>query len=729
MVGLKLQAIKEKQMAKDIDDADNDALSIEKLISSHNIAELLDEEDQAEIAAKVAHGYTIDKESRAEWEVRNATALELALQIARDKTTPWVGAANVKFPMVTIAALQCHAREYPALISGTDIVRCRVIGNDPDGQLTARANRISAHMSYQVMEEDSNWEDQMDRVMVTKPIIGTAFKKVYFDATLGHNVSEMILAQDLVLPYYAKSLEKAARITHVMQLSNNEIHERVLRGVFLDHVATNTPGQAAASTALTQVYDKLHGVRPAAGDPDTPHTVIEQHCYLDLDEDGYAEPYIVTVSLEDKKLLRIVARYFSEDITYLDGKVAYINPQQFFVKYGMIPSPDGGIYDLGFGTLLGPLNETVNTLINQLLDAGTLSNMGGGFVGRGAKIPKGRQEMSMGQYIQVDCPGNNLRENIVPRPTQDPSQVLFSLLGMLITYGERIAGATEIMTGENIGQNTPAGTAQEMVTQGSMVFNAIFKRTYRSLKDEFRLLYRLNQLYVDKNTSFEELSTGNSAVILAEDYMGSATQIRPAADPNVTSADKRMKQAMLLKQLAASGPGYNAIAVEKRVLEAAQIPFIQEIWTGQAAEPQPDVKLQIAQMQLQFKQMELQITTQLKTVELLQEADKVAADIKLMEAKAENEIAKAQGEGAYQVIALLNTEIAAKKHHQDSIMHSVQILRDIIGVHKDIAGGANEGTVGGGSQAMATPPSNTEQTAAVTSGAPTGDAGMASSGV
>ena len=665
-------------------------LASKQLIASKNIAEELTQKELDNLAAQVIHDYTIDLESRADWETRNKEALELALQITQTKTEPWVNASNVMFPLVTIAALQCHAREYPALLSGTEVVKCRVIGDDADGQKTARAKRVASHMSYQVFEEDLTWEDQMDRVMFTKPIVGTTFKKVYFDATLKHNVSEMVLAQDLVIPYKAKSLEKASRITHVMTLSKNEIYERVARGVFIDALDPKTTDAPEAQTPLGQVSDTLQGQRETAGDADKPFTVLEQHRYLDLDGDGYAEPYIVTVAKQTQTVLRIVARYFDDDIEKKNGRILYIRPQHFFVKYGMIPSPDGGIYDLGFGSLLGPLNRSVNTLINQIIDAGTLNNLGGGFLGRGAKLRRGQNQFRPGEWKQVDGTGADLKNSIVPLPINEPSQVLFALLGMLINYGERISGTTDIMSGQNVGQNTPASTAQELIKQGSVIFNGIFKRTYRSLRDEFRMLYRLNQLYLQNQTSYEELSTGNSVMITRNDYLGAEHAIRPAADPNTASAELRLQQAMLLKQAAMTGPGYNALGVEKRFLEAAQIPYISEVWDEQIppkADPKAQVeqgKMQIAQMKLEFEQNKLKVEMQYKMLELMQTAEKLKAEVMELEARAYKQIKEADGVEADNITNLINAQIAAKKIQQDGIIQSVKIIKELMDTQREI---------------------------------------------
>jgi len=681
-------------------------LDITKLISVPNIAEQLDEKDLVTIAEQVLHDYDVDCQSRVEWENRNADALKLALQVVEAKNDPWPGCANVKFPLVTIAAMQCHAREYPALIAGTEIVKCRVIGDDIDGQKTARAKRVAAHMSFQVLEEDSNWEDQMDRVMFTKPIVGTAFKKVYFDPTTGHNTSEMVLAQDLVIPYKAKSIEKANRLTHRIYFSKNAIYERVARGLFSDVLGESQPQQQTDISPLQRVSDEVQGRHDVADESDADRLVLEQHRYLDLDGDGYAEPYIVTVDEQTRKILRIVARFFKDGIEKRSGKILSIKPTIHFVKYGMIPSPDGGIYDLGFGSLLGPLNHTVNTIINQLLDAGTLNNLGGGFLGKGVRLRRGQNVFGQGEWKQTDS--QDLRGQVYPLPTKEPSQVLFALLGMLVNYGERIVGTTDIMSGQNVGQNTPASTAQELVKQGSVIFNSIFKRTYRSLRDEFRMLYRLNQLFLEEQTSFEDLSTGKNVMILAEDYRGKETDIRPAADPNVASVEKKMQQAMFLKQASAQGPGYIPIAVERRMLEAAGIPYLSEVWNEKTPTPK-NPKIELEQAKLQLAQAEMQLNAKLAMMELLQKADKLKAEVMELTARATKEMAQAKSEEVNQKLGVINTQITAKQAQQDGIIQSVKVMQELMASMQQ-QGGNNGGVQvqrqPGGVGAMETQPGN-----------------------
>ena len=233
-------------------------LKLHEILASDNLADKLSQEDLDTLGREVVRSFEDDKRSRYDWEKRVEDSMKLALQVAEEKSFPWANASNVKFPLITIAALQYHARAYPALISGTQVVKCRTVGDDKDGQDRNRARRVERHMSYQVLEEDENWEDQMDKVLITQPIIGCAFKKTYYDPIKKHNVSENVLAKVLVVSYFTKSLELAPRISHVLYLSKNDIYSRVINGSYRDIELDNTKILQKDSLQLAQDLSLIH---------------------------------------------------------------------------------------------------------------------------------------------------------------------------------------------------------------------------------------------------------------------------------------------------------------------------------------------------------------------------------------------------------------------------------------------------------------------------------------
>ena len=656
-------------------------LKLDKIQDAKNVADLLNEDDLEKIGHNVVQSFDIDKQSRKGWEKKMEDATKLALQLVEPKSYPWPNAANVKFPLLTIAALQFQSRAYPSLIKTPDLVKYRVQGKD-DGQKAARAARISAHMSYQLLEQDEGWEEDQDKAFLALPILGCIFKKSFYDPVAGHNKSKLVLPKNLVVHYYAKSIEECERKTEIFDLYKREIRERELRDIFIEHDYGTAPVVVATES------DERQGTSPPLDDGDRPWTFLEQHCYLDLDGDGYKEPYIVTVQKDTKKVARIVARFgkitteqslkikeiqermkalaegvpqpqegqeptpemmmqakrveqtlmaMQEKVKSLaeeKPKVLSITAVEHYTKYPFIPSPDGGFYDLGFGALLSPINDSVNTILNQLIDAGSLQNSNSGFLGRGARIKGGTVRFEPNKWVKVDSTGGALRDSIVPLPVNAPSQVLFELLSLLISYAERVGSVTDAMMGDNPGQNTPAYNMSAMLEQGLQVFNGIFKRVYRSQRSEFRKLYTLNSIYLDQEEYFEYQDSDSK--ILRVDYNADPKDLIPAADPNAFSNKEKMMKAQAVREASMSVPGYDPVKVEQRFLESMDIPDAAEVFplvpemdeNGQETggmtlkfPPQPDPALEIEKADMQRRTLEGQARA---------EKDQLIAESKVM---------------------------------------------------------------------------------------------------
>jgi chaperonin GroES len=645
----------------------------EDTIDSPNLCEKFSAGDLARIGEWVWTGYDRDRRSRSKWERRMDAAMDLAMQIQKSKNFPWPNCSNVAFPLITIGTTQFHSRAYPAIISGTDVVRCRVVGDDPGGIKKSRADRISSGMSYQVLEQDQSWEEQHDRLLIQVPIVGCAFIKTYFSASLGHNVSELVQARNLVVDYYAKSIESAARKTHCIPLFRNEIYERVHRGTFRDVLSTAWyQGIPNPQSSEQQAHhdNRVGQTPPMQGDETTPFMGLEQHCSLDLDGDGYAEPYIITIEETSREVLRIVTRFDRlEDIDFTsDGKVITVHPLEYFTKYPFIPAPDGGIYDLGFGVLLGPLNESVNTLINQLIDAGTMATTSGGFLGRGAKIRGGIYTFAPLEWKRVDSTGDDLNKSIYPLPVREPSAVLFNLLGLLVNYTNRVSGATDLMVGENVGQNTPAETGRTMVEQGMKIYNATFKRIWRAMKEEFKKLYVLNAIYLP-------ITSGPGAILLREDYTGNPDDVAPSADPNITSESAQFAQAQLVKQSAMATPGYDIAAVERFFLKSLRVDGIDAIYPGpDKVPPSKHPKIQIEEIKMQGKQMDWQYRQAEFAASLMEEQRLNNAKILDLQAQAVKALADIEGDARDREINALNTAIGILRAHDESLRKRIEII-------------------------------------------------------
>lgn len=578
-----------------------------KYIESVNLAEGMDEDELQEIGEEAKKGYEADEASRTDWLKAVEKWTELAKLTVKQKSFPWQNASNVKYPLLATASMQFAARAYPSLLpSNGRVVASRVVGKDPTGEKTAVAEAVSLYMSYQLMEEMDGWEEEMDRLLIMLPIIGTIFKKTYWDSLTEKNCSHIVLPQNLVVDYYAKSLEKAERISEVLHINERGFMERKLKGLWLD-VDIGSP----------TLQENPDPNAPADLDATTPYVFIEQHTYLDLDDDELPEPYIVTFHKQTGKVVRIIARFDQDCVKVNDkGKVYRIEPIQYYTKYGFVPNPDGCFYDIGFGILLGPINESVNTLINQLIDSGTLNNLQSGFLGKGLRLRMGEQKFNPGEWKVVNSTGDDLKKQIVPLPSKEPSKVLYELLTALIQSGKELASVAEIFTGKMPGQNTPATTTMATVEQGMKVFTAVYKRIYRSLSEEFKKLYRLNKLYLNPNTYIEVLDMN----IGPDAFTGDDHRIIPGADPTAVSQSEKLMKAQGLAEMLQMGMPLDPVKVMVRMLEAQEQPNWQELvpqqilQTGQMPPPPPDPKVMAvqakAQADMQKSQNDIQIAQQ-----------------------------------------------------------------------------------------------------------------------
>lgn len=566
-----------------------------------NIATKLDQDTIEKIQTRVIADYKIDEKSRETWKERNVEAIKLATQIIEAKNFPWPEASNVKYPLITVASIQFAARAYPNIVKGTDVVKARVIGRDPVGEKAGRALRVSEHMSYQLTEEMEEWTEDMDNLLTALSVEGCEFKKTYFEPGFGQNVSELIRPTDLVVNYYTKNLRKAPRITHQIWLYPNEVVEKIRQRIFLD---------IDIGVATTRQTSEITDESPPDQDEDAPHLFLEQHRFWDLDGDGYQEPYICTVHKDTGKLVRVVARWDTENVqTDENGKIIKIEPVHYFTRFPFMLSPDGSVYGLGFGSLLQPINKTINTTINQLLDAGTRQNTGGGFIGRGVSLVHGRGSGTIrfkpGEYKPVNFTGDDIRKSIIDLNIPEPSRVLFLLLGTMIEAGKEISSVSEVMTGEQPTGAMPVGTINALIEQGLKVFSGIFTRIHRALKREFRKLHRLNRLYLDPAVYFTVMDTPKAVKRL--DYEDQSLDIRPVSNPNeVSDIQKIMKATALMEVL---GQGFNDNAIRRRYLEALGIPDIEEIMPDPDAKPPIDPKtmVEIQKLELERDKFELSV--------------------------------------------------------------------------------------------------------------------------
>lgn len=647
---------------------------LHNLIDQDNVAEEVDKDTLDEMARKVVDGVEADEESRADWIKEYDKWQELATQVTEKKSFPWDGAANIKYPLVSVASLQFHARAYPEIVNAQP-VRAEVLGTDIDGKKTASANRISQHMSYQLNNEVENWQEDMDRLLVTLPISGVMFRKIYPCPTENKIKSEIVTPRELVVNYFARSLEDAPRVTHVQEFFHNEIVEMINGGLFRD-VDLNPPNYPDQDHK-SQTPDKIQPMNPptTTNMDEVPHTVYECHTWWDLDDDGYKEPYIITVEKDACEVLRIVPRFNKESFVFTEDENLYkIRPFVHFQNYVFIPDPNSEIYGLGFGHLLGPTNEAINTVINQLVDAGTLANMQGGFISKGVRIKGGSTRFRPGEWKITHAAGEDLQKGIYPLPVKEPSNVLFQLLNLLIESGQNLSSVSDIMVGQNPGQNQPAQTTMSVMEQGQKVFTGIFKRIYRALTSEYYKMYKLNAGFIKATNSYEIANSGEIMKLMQQsgvqvasegiveqlynaDYRQENLVVKPSANPESVTDVQRMAKIEAMWPLVQAGT-VNVQEFTRRFLEAQGHQDIDKLM--QMPEPQPDPETQLKQAEFEHKK-------KLDWANFQLDAVKAQADSTRNRASAMQSLAQAEATGRKQSLDEFYAQLQAIQNRDDSI--------------------------------------------------------------
>lgn len=619
----------EPTLMEEVESPDTEEIEVQ---SSVNLANGMEEEKLHRIGSNAVEGYKRDLASRDAWEGALDEWTALATQVRENKNYPWENASNVKYPLLSTAAMQFSARAYPSLVpSNGQVVKVKTIGTDRTGEKFEQASRVAKYMSWQIMHDMDGWEEDMDKLLITLPIVGTVFKKTFYSSAKEKICSKLVFPKDLVVDNSAKSLDEAERITEVIELSQRVVQERKNQGLFLDIDLGSPPATEGPQ------------------DETTPYVFLEQHTYLDLDDDDYPEPYIVTVHRDSGKVVRIAPRFRPDDIELEGDKIISIEPIQYYTKFDFVPNPDGSFYSLGFGTLLGPINESINTLINQLIDAGNLSNLQSGFIGKALRIKTGEQRFKPGEWKPVNATGDDLRKQIVPLPTKDPSNVLLELMQVLVVAGKELASVAEIFVGKMPGQNTPATTTMAAVEQGMKVFTAVYKRIYRALDSEFKKIFELNGQYLDPNQYIAVIDTN----IGPKDFNDELYDICPGADPNAVSQQEKLMKAQALLEMLPVVPGLlDPIEVMRRILEAQEQPNPEKLFSqviqqsGQLPPPPPDPKLvaiqmkaqtdqQKAAMDIQQKQQEMELDARDREMQMAMKQQEHAQDMQHMQESAQ----------------------------------------------------------------------------------------------
>jgi len=552
---------------------------VEKLgaiLDLDNIAEHLPPEDLATIGSDVVQEHGIDYSSMKDWRERMERGLDLAALVKKEKTYPWKGAANLKYPLITTAALQFNARAYPAIVPSDDVVKVQVHGNDTTGAKAARGERVGQYMSFQLSSEVEEWEETTDELLTVLPIVGTVVRKVWFDPVENRNRVRLIDPRKFVVNASVKVLADAPRVGEEIELYPSEIKSRRLSGFYRD----------------------VDYVENAGEDREAVQTFIEQHRRLDLDGDGYGEPYIVTVHKQSQKVARIVADFEQGDVKLGSQGVVAIRRGSYFIPYHMLPPIEGGFFGTGLGFLLGDISETINTIINMMIDAGHMASQGGGWIGSEFRLKGGVQQFQPGEWKLASVAGGDIRNSLIPMTFPGPDATLFQLLGLLIEAGKEVASVKDVMTGDTGGRNMTATTTLALIEQGMTVFTAAYKRIYRSLKKEFKLFARLNQRHLDpqKYSAFHDIAGPDGNPMLLDprrEFDLSDMDITPVADPRSVTKMQEAAKAEVLMQMADKGLVDRGEA-SARILQASSIPDTE------ALAPKPD-PMQQEMMQIQMQ--------------------------------------------------------------------------------------------------------------------------------
>lgn len=572
---------------------------LDMMLASENVAVDLTQTELLTIGQTVKDEYQIDKDSRSDWEKRMKEALSLARQLRTPKT--WGGdvRANIKYPLISTACIQFSSRAYGNIVKGEDYVKVKVFGADESGEKKKRAERVRVHMNAQLAAASTGWEDEMDQLLIAMPLLGCAFKKTYRNFIDNTTVSEYVDPEQLVVHYWAKSMETAPRVTHVIELTKNQYLEHVRSGLWRDAKIDKKQPDISAEEKTKKKDD----VR----DTEATYVFLEQHRWLDMDEDGYNEPYIVTIHKASKEVMRIVPRFRSTSVIRNDNnEIIKILPDQYFTRYLFFPDFDANFYGLGFGILLSPVNETVNSIINQLLDSGTLQNRQSGFINRGIRLMKaggsGAVKFKAGEWKFIKSAGDDLRKSIFPLPTKEPSATLFQLLGLMLEAAKDLASQAEVLSGEQRQPNVPATTTLALIEQGLKVFSSIYKRIHRALKNEFIKIQRLNMLYTtpeEYNRILDMYDEGEFDPRI--DYDAADLDIGPVSSTADVSDTQKIIKAEALMQL--MGKGLDDQKIMERYLDAIQIDGWEELVPE---EPPPNMQLIMHQQTMSLEMAKIQ---------------------------------------------------------------------------------------------------------------------------
>lgn len=531
-----------------------------------NLAEHIDDKDLQAMAAELVEAFDADKRSRSEWATAYTRGLDLLGFKVEERSEPWQGASGVFHPLLTEAVVRFQAQAMAEMFPANGPAKTKIMGKiTPDK--TEQAQRVQVELNYQMTEEMSEYRDELDQMLFRLPLAGSSFKKVYYDPLLGRPVSMFVPVEDFVASYGASDLQTCPRYTHVMKKDANDILKLQLNGFYRD---VELPTPEPDMSDIQEKYNDLAGEEATIIDDDDRHTLLEMHVDINMPEDfddmdGVARPHVITIDKTSRTILSIRRNWEEDD----ERK----RKRMHFVHYKYLPGL--GFYGTGLIHMIGGLAKSATSLIRQLIDAGTLSNLPGGLKTRGMRILGDDTPIRPGEFRDVDIPGGALRDSITFLPYKEPSTVLYQLLGNVVEEGRRIGSVADIQVG-NMNPEAPVGTTLALMEQSMKVMSGVQARLHAAMHKELRLIARVIRDYMPEEYDYYDLAE-ESGLNRREDFSGKVDVI-PVSDPNAATMAQRVVQYQSALQLAQQAPQlYNMGKLHRQMLEVMGIQEPDEI--------------------------------------------------------------------------------------------------------------------------------------------------------
>ena len=525
-----------------------------------NLAEAMDDRDLDSLASELVGSFRSDKESRADWERSYVKGLDLLGLKHEDRTTPWDGACGVFHPLLTESVIRFQSQAIQEIFPASGPVKTKVVGvidNDKEKQ----AERVQDYLNYLLTEKMTEYRSETEKMLFSLPLAGSAFRKVYYDPNLGRPCSMFVPAEDFVVSYGASDLTTCERSTHVMKKSSNDIRKLQVSGFFRD---VDLPSPSPDEDPVERKYNELTGDSNSY-DYDDRHTLLEMHVNLDLagfedtekgEETGIALPYVVTIDHSSRTILSIRRNWYEEDAKRLK--------REHFVHYQYMPGL--GFYGFGLIHMIGGLAKSATSLLRQLVDAGTLSNLPGGLKSRGLRIKGDDTPIMPGEFRDVDVPGGTIRDNISFWPYKEPSTVLYQLMGDIVEEGRRFASAGDVKAAD-MNAEAPVGTTLALLERAMKVMSAVQARLHASMRVELRILTHVVRDFGPSQYPYAL----KGEQIVSEDF-DDRVDIIPVSDPNAGTMAQRIMQYQAALQLAAQAPEmYDMPLLHRQMLEVLGI--------------------------------------------------------------------------------------------------------------------------------------------------------------